>query len=114
MPITHVVQFSFKSSASRDAIKQVYGVFFALARACKLSETQTPYITQVKGGKDISVEGLQVRHLSCRGPVAVVGPLSVFLPASCHHLDLGPLSSFLDHIERVHPLHDCRVRKQRT
>jgi hypothetical protein len=35
---------------------------FALKTKCVHAESQTPYIKSFKGGKDISIEGLQARY----------------------------------------------------
>ncbi|KAK2609371.1 hypothetical protein QQS21_002152 [Conoideocrella luteorostrata] len=59
MAINHIVIFGFKPEATPEAIKQCCNEMLGLKDQCVLSSTGKPYITASKGGKDISIEGLQ-------------------------------------------------------
>ena len=74
--ITHVVLFQFKEATSAFAVKevrnspervthrpnimQITSKFFGLKKSCVHPDTHRPYILSITGGKDISIEDLQV------------------------------------------------------
>lgn len=83
MGITHIVQFQFESGVALDAIKDVrfYSTFtfpprgskpqltkqglyrmLSLKDNCIHPETKKPYLKSITGGKDNSIERLQVPH----------------------------------------------------
>lgn len=74
---THVVLFQFKEATSAFAVKKVHETlqnafahrpnivqitseFFGLKKSCVHPDTRRPYILSITGGKDTSIEGLQV------------------------------------------------------
>ncbi|KAF9267856.1 hypothetical protein L218DRAFT_955034 [Marasmius fiardii PR-910] len=59
MTIVHIVQFSFKSTATSEQINEVCQAFLALKEKCVKPDTQEPYLKLVTGGRDNSPEGLQ-------------------------------------------------------
>ncbi|RHZ63827.1 hypothetical protein CDV55_107405 [Aspergillus turcosus] len=60
MTIIHVVQFQFKPTASPEVIKDTCTRMLNLRENCIHPTTQKPYIKASAGGKDNSIEGLQV------------------------------------------------------
>ncbi|KFA60350.1 hypothetical protein S40285_06051 [Stachybotrys chlorohalonatus IBT 40285] len=62
MSITHTVFFHFKADTKPEDVKATVEGMFALKTKCVHAESQTPYIKSFKGGKDISIEGLQARY----------------------------------------------------
>ncbi|OAQ72047.1 stress responsive alpha-beta barrel [Pochonia chlamydosporia 170] len=59
MAVDHVVIFQFKPEASAQAVKQCCDEMLGLKEQCLLASTGKPYIVRSKGGKDVSIEGLQ-------------------------------------------------------
>ncbi|EHK21793.1 uncharacterized protein TRIVIDRAFT_53297 [Trichoderma virens Gv29-8] len=59
MSVTHIVVFNFKPDASAVSVKQCCDEVIGLKDRCILASTSKPYIANSKGGKDISIEGMQ-------------------------------------------------------
>ena len=59
MSVTHTVLFQFKAGTTAEQIKDACSHFLTLKQKCVHPETQSAYILSLKGGKDISIEGLQ-------------------------------------------------------
>lgn len=60
-PITHIVLFKFKESVPQEEVTAFCRRFLALRDLCLHPMTKQPYIISIKGGKDTSPEGKQVR-----------------------------------------------------
>ncbi|KAG8420733.1 hypothetical protein J3459_008598 [Metarhizium acridum] len=58
MVVNHVVIFQFKPDASAQSVKQCCDEMLGLKDQCVLASTGKPYIANSKGGKDMSIEGL--------------------------------------------------------
>ncbi|KAG6017856.1 hypothetical protein E4U41_004114 [Claviceps citrina] len=59
MSLTHIVLLGFKPDAAPEAITQCCQQLLSLKQTCLHATTQKPYIVSLKGGKDMSIEGLQ-------------------------------------------------------
>ncbi|POR32642.1 Uncharacterized protein TPAR_07156 [Tolypocladium paradoxum] len=70
MSIHHIVMFRFKADASAEAVQETCTRLLGLKDACLHPSTASPYIKSAVGGRDNSIEGLQVRARSA--PVLVL------------------------------------------
>ncbi|KAH7324906.1 hypothetical protein B0I35DRAFT_172005 [Stachybotrys elegans] len=59
MSITHTVLFQFKAGTNAEQISEACSHFLTLKQKCVQPETQSAYILSLKGGKDMSIEGMQ-------------------------------------------------------
>ncbi|KHN94007.1 stress responsive A/B barrel domain protein [Metarhizium album ARSEF 1941] len=61
MVVNHVVMFQFKPDTDEQLVKQCCDEMLGLKNMCVLASTGKPYIANSKGGKDMSIEGFEVR-----------------------------------------------------
>ncbi|QKX64581.1 uncharacterized protein TRUGW13939_11756 [Talaromyces rugulosus] len=60
MPVTHVVMFKFKNDVPPKEIQSIVSRMLDLKNQCLHPGTSRPYIISLKGGRENSIEGLQV------------------------------------------------------
>ncbi|KAF2114958.1 stress responsive A/B barrel domain-containing protein [Lophiotrema nucula] len=58
MTITHIVMFTFKSTASSDDVRKICDRFIGLKDTCIHPTSKQPYLVSAKGGTDNSPEGI--------------------------------------------------------
>ncbi|VUC31067.1 unnamed protein product [Clonostachys rosea] len=74
MAYTHIVSFKFKDGVSPDSVKvELVDKMLILKETCIHPKTGKPYIQSCTGGRDNSVQGLQVRSQKGFTHVFVVG-----------------------------------------